>query len=407
MRFFPNLVDASVRTLLSIFNDNLYADVAIERMLKSDKRWGARDRSFIAETVYEVVRWKRLYFTLVDAKQLTFDSFRKAIAAHYILNGNFDHRESLFDDLDPDIIHERFDNVKDEFAIRESIPDWLNDLCLQEIGDDWIEDLKSMNHTADVVLRVNTLAGSLENLQQTLRNERCDSETIEGYPNALRLTQRKYIFRTQAFKDGLFELQDANSQKVVEFLDPKPGMQIIDACAGAGGKTLQLAMLMNNKGQITALDIYQRKLDELKKRARRNHVHNITGKVIDSTKVIKRLHSKADAVLIDAPCSGLGVLRRNPDSKWKISSEFLAEVKLTQQRLLSQYALMCKPGGIVVYSTCSILPSENQDQITWFLEQFKDQFELVEQQQLRPSETGFDGFYMAKLRRLPLEEEKT
>lgn len=137
---------------------------------------------------------------------------------------------------------------------------------------------------------------------------------------------------TTAFKDGLFEVQDASSQKIGELLQVKEGMRVVDACAGAGGKTLHLAAMMKNKGQIIALDIYQWKLAELKRRAKRAGAHNIEARVIDDSKVVKRLHNSADRLLIDAPCSGLGVLKRNPDSKWKIDQDFIDRIKKSKSR---------------------------------------------------------------------------
>ena len=171
-------------------------------------------------------------------------------------------------------------------------------------------------------------------------------------------------------------------------------------CAGAGGKTLHLSALMENKGQIIAMDIYESKLRKLKARAKRNKAHNIDMRVIDSTKPIKKLHGKADRVLIDAPCSGLGVLRRNPDSKWKLQPEFLDNIKKVQQDILQQYSKMVKNGGKLVYATCSVLPSENQNQIAEFLasESGKD-FKLVKENKVLAHISGFDGFYMAQLER--------
>tara|TARA_B100001057_G_C22658311_1_gene874924 strand:- start:554 stop:1030 length:477 start_codon:yes stop_codon:yes gene_type:complete len=155
---------------------------------------------------------------------------------------------------------------------------------------------------------------------------------------------------------------------------------------------------MQNKGQIIAMDIYESKLKKLKVRARRNKVHNIDTRVIDSTKPIKKLHNKADRVLIDAPCSGLGVLRRNPDSKWKLEPSFLKNIKETQQNILQQYSKMVKAGGKLVYATCSVLPSENQFQIEKFLtsEEGKE-FTLVKQNKVLAHASGYDGFYMAQL----------
>ena len=200
---------------------------------------------------------------------------------------------------------------------------------------------------------------------------------------------------------GWFEVQDASSQMVAEFLDVKPGMKVVDTCAGAGGKTLHIASLMENKGQIIAMDIYESKLRKLKIRARRNGVHNVELKVLETTKPVKKLYGKADRVLIDAPCSGLGVLRRNPDAKWKLEPEFLDRIRKTQEDVLNRYSRMVKPGGKMVYATCSVLPSENQDQVDKFLtsDSGKD-FKFVKDKKILASEFGYDGFYMALLERI-------
>ena len=183
-------------------------------------------------------------------------------------------------------------------------------------------------------------------------------------------------------------------------MEVEPGMKVIDACAGAGGKSLHLAALMKNKGHILSLDIYEKKLIELQRRARRNGVHIIEAKIIESSKTIKRLKEKADRLLLDVPCTGLGVLRRNPDAKWKLSPTFLEEVKITQQNLLRDYSSMVKPGGKLIYATCSILPSENENQIKTFLESKEGQlFTLENQKTLLPNDFGYDGFFMARLKR--------
>lgn len=178
----------------------------------------------------------------------------------------------------------------------------------------------------------------------------------------------------------------------------KEGMRVVDACAGAGGKTLHLAALMQNKGQIIGLDIYEWKLAELKRRAKRAGAHNIETRVITDNKVIKRLHEKADRLLIDAPCSGLGVLKRNPDSKWKIDQAFIDRIKGEQFQILSDYSKIIKKGGKMIYATCSILPSENEKQVERFLKENTD-YKLLKDHKILPSQ-GYDGFYMALIERL-------
>ena len=175
-------------------------------------------------------------------------------------------------------------------------------------------------------------------------------------------------------------------------------MFVIDACAGAGGKTLHMAALMENKGRILSMDITKWKLDELKKRARRATASNVEPRLIEGSKTIKRLECKADRLLLDVPCSGLGVIKRNPDAKWKLDAGFIERTKELQQKILTDYSIMTKKGGQMVYSTCSILPSENRQQVDIFLKANKN-FEFIKDKSILPS-AGFDGFYMALIKRV-------
>ena len=197
---------------------------------------------------------------------------------------------------------------------------------------------------------------------------------------------------------GFFEVQDAVSQMVAPFLNVSPGMRVVDACAGAGGKSLHLATIMKNKGKLISLDIGAPKLEELKKRTRRAGVSIIEPKLVDTTKVIKRLHGTADRLLLDVPCSGLGVLRRNPDAKWKTSAADIERVKQQQSEILVKYSPILKPGGIMVYATCSILPSEGESQVRNFLSN-NPNWSLIAEKRYSPDIYEGDGFYMAQLKK--------
>ena len=401
MKLHRNLVFATIDSLHLIFNENKQADKVLKNTLKRDKRWGARDRAFIAETTYDIVRWKRLYAEIAEVRE-PFDrpNLFRLFTVWATLNGIAIPEWKQFEDTPTRRIKGKFDELSKIRKYRESIPDWLDELGQKELGKKWDKEIAALNQQADVVLRVNTLKTTVENLQNELADLEIETEILSGYPDALKLKERANVFTTDAFKNGLFEVQDASSQKVAEILDPKPGMRVIDACAGAGGKSLHIATMMENKGQLIAMDIYENKLNELKRRARRNDIFNIETRVIDSTKVIKKLIDKADKVLIDAPCSGLGVLRRNPDAKWKLQPEFLDNIRATQKELLDSYSRMVKPGGQLVYATCSILPSENELQIKDFLarEAGKD-FTLLNEEKIMPSKSGFDGFYISLLQK--------
>ena len=300
----------------------------------------------------------------------------------------------------------RFDELSKIRALKESIPDWMDELGVKELGEKvWATEIAAQNQPAKVILRVNTLKTTKEKLRAILMDLNIETEFLKDQPDALVLKERANVFMTDAFKEGFFEVQDANSQLVAAFLDVKPGMRVVDACAGAGGKTLHIASLMENKGQLIAMDLYESKLKQLKLRAKRNGAFNIEYRIIDSTKVIKKLYEKADRVLIDAPCSGLGVLKRNPDAKWKLQPEFIDNIKKIQSEVLESYSKIVKPGGKLVYATCSILPSENQEQIKHFLTtDIGKSFTFVKDSKILASESGFDGFYMALLERKEKQE---
>lgn len=296
-------------------------------------------------------------------------------------------------------LDKRIAEANEDILLKEGCPIWLNELCQNELKELWPEQRKALALEAPRYIRTNTLKVSREELAKELSEQGVVTKPVKGNHDALLVTSNSAIFRTGAFKSGHFEQQDAGSQEIAKFLEVGPKMRVIDACAGSGGKTLQLAALMQATGSLIALDTVDWKLDELKKRAKRAGAFNIETRVIDSTKVIKRLYDSADRVLIDAPCSGTGVFRRTPDSKWKDARAHLNELHTIQEDILERYTKMVKVGGMVVYSTCSILPSENEKQVQKFLEKNGENFTLVEDQHIFPS-TMFDGFYMAKLLRI-------
>jgi len=373
MKLHNNTIRGVHTALEAIFEQGQYADKVIERTLKSNPKWGAKDRSFIAETTYEMVRWWRLVNFLSPSKD-PWDLF----GTYWLMQGNELPPWDEFARLQPEKIKSKYDSITDP-GLLESIPEWLQTLGSQELGEKWEAEIHALNEEAEVVLRVNTLKTTRERLKNLLEADGIRSYLVKGYPDALVLEERQNVFRHPSFKEGLFEVQDASSQLVAAALQVEPGMRVIDACAGAGGKSLHLAALMGNKGKVISMDVEEWKLQQAKLRARRNGVSIFEPKVIEGSKTIKRLKESADRLLLDVPCSGLGVLRRNPDTKWKLSAESIAKVQVTQQEILQSYPSMLKKGGQLVYATCSILPSENEEQIKKFLasEAGKD-FELIE-----------------------------
>ena len=390
MKFYPNTAAAVISILEKVFCEQAYAD----KVLKNNSKWGSRDRRFVAECAYDIIRWKRLMEAIVQKRADDKAGFWELFGVWCFLNRYEIPDWEPLRQLNTEKMNLAYTRASKDFKTRESIPDWMDQMGRAELGQRWEPELEAMNTKAEVVIRVNTLKISRPALQKELLAQDVHTTTIHGFPDALVLERRQNIFRLPQFKSGYFEMQDAASQAVSRFLEIQPGMRVIDACAGSGGKSLHLSALLQNKGRVLALDLEKWKLDELKKRAARGGATNVETKVIESSKTIKRLAESADRLLLDVPCSGMGVLRRNPDAKWKLSTTFIDKVKQAQQEILQKYCDMLKPGGLMVYSTCSLLPSENRAQVDQFLQSKGDQYTLIKDQNLWPSQ-GFDGFYMA------------
>lgn len=394
MKLHKPLVDAVITCLKQIVLDNKYSDKVLEKTLKSNPKWGSRDRKFIAECVYDVTRHFRYLSFIAD----TDKNFRMILAAYFFEKG------IPFPDW-PDfqtISTKPFEIKKKQItspAVLHSYPDELWDICEKELGQErWLKEAQALNEQAGVILRVNTLKIKKTGLIKKFKEAEIEVDELNVFENALQLRKRQNVFSSPLFQEGLFEVQDAGSQLIAPFLNVEPGQKVIDACAGGGGKTLHLSALMQNKGKIIALDVEEWKLENLRKRAKRAGANNIEAQLITADKTIEQLRNYADRLLLDVPCSGTGVIKRNPDAKWKLSKEVIEKTKTLQYKILKDYSIMLKPGGYMVYSTCSILPSENQEQVQKFIEEQKDAFELIKDKTLYPSE-GFDGFYMALLKR--------
>ncbi|MFM2224129.1 MAG: hypothetical protein RJA07_331 [Bacteroidota bacterium] len=396
MKLFPNLVKGITQSLRNIFEKRYHADKVIEYLFNDNPKWGSRDRAFVAESVFDMVRqWRRLWAIL--EKDVSFDeaTLTELFGVYWIIKTFEVPDWTEFADLNIDVILQRDREIFSR-SIQYSIDDTIDAIAFEEIGERWETELAAMNKMAEVVIRTNTIKISVHQLLAEFEKEQMEIGLVENMPEALILKQRRNLFSNQLFKNGWFEVQDAGSQLIAPFLKVEPGMRVIDACAGAGGKTLHIATLMQNKGRIIAMDIEAKKLEEVKRRSKRNGVSIIETKWIENSKTIKRLHETADRLLLDVPCSGLGVLKRNPDAKYKIDPNFIKQIKITQQDIIQRYSGMLKKGGMMVYATCSLLPSENNKQIETFLANNKN-FSLLEEKMIYPSEFGFDGFYMARL----------
>jgi 16S rRNA (cytosine967-C5)-methyltransferase len=389
-----NLLLAVADALREIFERGQYADRVLERLLKSNPRWGARDRAFIAENTYDIVRyWEQVKVHIPEDAP---DRFLFSAGVWLTLKGIALPAREEFSNLDIRKIQENHLRFLSDPLYREALPAELFAIVESELGKEKsLEIFTEMNKPARLYVRANTLKTDRKTFTEVLNEDGLQAEHLRD--DVFILAERANVFKKRTFQEGFFEIQDAHSQAIATYTDVKPGMRVVDACAGAGGKSLHLAALMQNRGKIISLDTERFKLEELKRRAKRAGANIIETRPIENSKVIKRLYDTADRLLLDVPCSGLGVLKRNPDAKQKIDAAFIARVREQQVYILENYSKICRRGGKMVYATCSILPSENEKQTENFLQKNPD-FVLISQQTLYPSAEG-DGFYMALMER--------
>ena len=374
--------DEIADALFMIFKENSYASKAIAKTLKNNKDWDNHSKGFFSDAVYDIVRyWRLLWFLLKKESTLEKKDLLNLIQVYY------------------NELEKTLTSTEDVRVLRESIPDWLDQIGSDELGEKWDPVIHALNQKPNIVIRTNTLKTTTDELTKLLKNEKIRFEKIEQLPEALILKDKTNVFRLEGFKEGFFEMQSDASQMVSILLDPQPGMRVIDACAGEGSKTLHLAALMKSKGKIIAMDTMEWKLKELRRRAARAGAENIEIRFIDSSKTYKRLRGTADRLLLDAPCSGLGTLRRNPDIKWMLTPDDLKRLRQLQRDLLDRYSSLLKIGGWMVYSVCSILPSEGEQQIKDFLERHNNEFELIKEKRYWPDTDDTDGFYIALIKR--------
>lgn len=392
-----HILNTLSQALIEVFEKGKHADRMIDKYTRVNRNWKGDERSFFAEAVYGIIRHKRNLEYAAESEELW-----PVIAAYLATKNLKPITRPEFKNCDLAKIKVRLKEKKPA-AIAHSFPDWLYELGQKEFSAEWPAIMESLNIDPVIFLRTNTLKTNIDKLIQYLKLDKIDADKIKStvqIPEGLYLKERKNVFATQSFKKGDFEMQDAGSQSIAPLLQVQPGQTVVDACAGSGGKSLHLAALMQNKGKIVAMDIHDFKLQDLKVRAARAGVTILETQLIDSPKVIQRLQNSFDRVLIDSPCSGLGVLRRNPDTKWKLTPEDINAVCEVQKDILSRYSGMCKPGGLMVYATCSILKRENEEQVKWFLNSSAGKnWSLQSEHRIWPHKHGFDGFYAAVLKK--------
>ncbi|MCR4347448.1 MAG: RsmB/NOP family class I SAM-dependent RNA methyltransferase [Sulfuricaulis sp.] len=411
----PILLHSAAELLERILSEKIPADRQMEGYFRTHKNMGVRDRGFVAETVYGCLREKR-WLEHIAGNSLLLD-----VVAAYLLTHDYSARaleETGFRGDARGMVERArtLDKTTLPFAIQANMPDWLAELLRAQYGDaETLALSQALNQPAPLDMRVNTIKAKRDEVQTRLTQEGFSCEVTPYSPSGLRRRERAPIFKTLCFKEGLFEVQDEGSQLLALMLEPKRQEMVVDFCAGAGGKTLYLGALMANSGTVYAFDVLAKRLDRLKPRLRRAGLNNVRMVTISHERDarVQRLKGKIDRVLVDAPCSGTGTMRRNPDIKWRNIN--LAELTDTQQRILAAAAELLKPGGRLVYATCSLLKEENDDIVEKFLSEHPDfrmipVNEILERRhvpltmeddvlRLYPHRHHTDGFYAVALER--------
>lgn len=392
------------KTLSAVILGDGRTDVSVGRALRDEPRLTDLDRAEIVRRAYAMVRHWRLVRHVSGVSGELKDAwapeaFARFEAALAVIEGRRpDHVPPGFV---VEVAKRRFEKSTAEFpATGYSLPDWLSDKFRTALGRRYDKVCAALVTEPPCTLRVNTRKIAPADLADALANQNVAVSPVPGSPEAFVAKDRYAALNSKAFAQGLFALQDAGSQRVGDFLGARPGERVLDACAGEGGKTLHLSNLMSGKGRILAMDIEPRKLEALQERAANADAQNIAVRPVTDG-VWAELAGTFDRVLIDAPCSGTGVLRRQPETKWRLTPEGVAGRVALQAKILDEAAFAAKPGGTVVYATCSLLSEENEGQIARFLARHPGVFVLEEQRRVLPGVDGdHDGFFMARLVRL-------
>jgi 16S rRNA (cytosine967-C5)-methyltransferase len=421
MHLTPFQLDAAIAAMRTVLPLEYPADTILRHFFRDNPMLGAQDRAFIAETVFGILRHRFFLESLI--KLLTP---RALVLAYLVKFQGMNLREltPLISETEVKWLAEIKASKPDTqpLAIRAEFPQWLVEKLQPGMPDSDILELGlSLQQPAPLDLRVNTILAKRNEILEIFQQEGIAAQVTPYSPCGIRLSGKPAINRHTLFLSGKIEVQDEGSQLLGYLLAPKRGEMVVDFCAGAGGKSLLLGALMNSKGRLYAFDVSEKRLNNLKPRFKRSGLSNLHAQRIanENDSKVKRLSGKIDRVLVDAPCSGLGTLRRNPDLKWRQSPHSIEELKTKQAAILSAAAGLLKPGGRLVYATCSLLPEENQAIISDFLAthlQFTllNCSELLAQQkipldtgeflQLLPQRHQTDGFFAAALTRTDKEK---
>ena len=421
-------IQACIELLDQIQHNTTPADRILAQYFKQRRYIGAKDKAAIAERFYTVLRNKLSYQYLLSVLALGEHS-RLLVAA--MLHTQGESLEHYFngEQYSPAVLRAEqvaaFANAPSNCLadapkhIQYNIPEWLYPHLHTALGERLGEEMAFSNQQARTDVRVNTLKTTREQLSEVFTRVGYQFSVTPLTAWGLRFDKRVALSALPEFKQGWFEMQDAGSQLLALLTNVNEGDKVVDFCAGAGGKTLAMASMMNNKGVIYACDVHSKRTSELSKRAKRAGVHNVRVHTLSSEKDkwVKQHQGLADVVLLDVPCSGTGTWRRNPDARWNLSAEKLTKLLALQQSILLSAQRLVKPNGRLIYATCSLLNEENEHQITRFLETCHDfkreAFHLPEslreqtglfahansEFKTSPAVTGTDGFYAACLLR--------
>ena len=418
LRITPSMIADAATALKKLLTFNQPADAVLSEFFRERRALGGRERGFIAETAYAVLRRRRLLEKLVQplvtprrlilAALMRVNGLSQRQLAEAVTTAEAEWLSSFRTQPEPALT----------LAEQADLPDWLSDrLCSRMSEEALLQLARGLNQGAPLDLRVNSIKATREEVLARLAADGIAAEACRYAPLGIRLKAKPALQRHPLYLEGAIEVQDEGSQLLGYLLAPKRGEMVADFCAGAGGKTLLLGAMMRSTGRLYAFDVADKRLARLKPRVARAGLSNVHPVRIsgENDTHVKRLAGKIDRVLVDAPCSGLGTLRRNPDLKWRQTPEGILELSKKQHDILAAASRLVKPGGRLVYATCSILPEENEMVVADFLAEhpgfrrlsavalLAEQGILIdcaEDMQLLPHAHGTDGFYAVALERL-------
>lgn len=425
-------LQATIELLDEIADTRYPADRTMARYFKQRRYIGSKDKAVISEYFYTVLRNRLSFDYLIDKAGLSSNSRRLAallikslgqgISDYFTGQGHAPKPLSASDNSALNSVS-MADLESAPLHVQLNVPEWLSPKLSKALGKEFVDEMRATNQQATTDIRVNTLKSTRKQVSHFLTKNNLHPTPTPLSPWGLRFERRVALFGLEAFKQGWFDIQDEGSQLLALVSGVEAGNKVVDFCAGAGGKTLAMAAMMHNRGTIYACDVHSKRLEQLSIRAKRAGVHNLRSHVLSSEndKWVKKHARMADVVLIDAPCSGTGTWRRSPDSRWNVRPEDLRNLVELQASILQSAMRLVKPGGRILYATCSLLLEENEDQVDAFLSKNKEfsrkvdyfsSFDLdqdlvqIGNGQLRtfPAKTSTDGFFVAVLQREHEEE---